>query len=323
MKNLLEVRNLKKYFPIKGSLFQKGTDLKAVDDISFHLKEGTTMGLVGESGCGKSTLGRAILRLHEPTSGQVLLEGDDITAAGKKEMFKNREKMQIIFQDPHASLNPRMTIRDILMEPLNVHQIGTKRERQQHVEELIEVVGLRKQVLGRYPHEFSGGQRQRIGIARALTLKPKFIVADEAVSALDVSVQSQILNLIADLQKRFGIAFLFISHDLTVIHHISDEVGVMYLGKLVEKASADDIYHSPKHPYTQALLSAVPVADPEAKRERIILEGDVPSPINPPSGCSFHPRCPKAMDICKTKAPTQLDMGTEESEHLISCHLYS
>jgi oligopeptide/dipeptide ABC transporter ATP-binding protein len=323
MSVILEVKNLKKHFPIHGGLFYRVvSQLKAVDDVSFVLEKGKTMGLVGESGCGKSTLGRAVLRLHEPTGGTVMLDGVDITKLEAKALVDARRDMQIIFQDPYASLSPRRTIQQTLLEPLETHSIGTAESRQQKIEELLDIVGLRKHVLHRYPHEFSGGQRQRIGIARALTLEPKFIVADEAVSALDVSVQSQVLNLISHLQRTLGISFLFISHDLAVVQHISDDVGVMYLGRLVEKATATSLYKEPKHPYTKALLSAIPTPDPTIKNQRQILKGDVPSPLNPPSGCTFRTRCPQAMDICAEKAPQQMEVGTKDEPHWVACHLY-
>ena len=320
---LLKVRHLKKHFPVKGGLLRREVaSVKAVDDVSFDLPSHQTLGLVGESGCGKSTLGRTILRLHQPTAGQVWLDGTEVTAADKAKLKALRRDMQIIFQDPYASLSPRRTILETLLEPLQIHGIGSKAEQRQKVEDLLEVVGLRKAVLNRYPHEFSGGQRQRVGIARALTLNPKFIVADEAVSALDVSVQSQVLNLIADLQDEFDISFLFISHDLSVVQHISHNVGVMYLGKLVETASAKDIYADPKHPYTKALMSAVPVPDPKTKSSRIVLAGDVPSPMNPPSGCPFHTRCPEAMPHCAARVPQPVNVGTDANAHWVSCHLH-
>ncbi len=322
-KPLLEVRNLKKYFPIRGGFFRRVVaHLKAVDDVSFVLRSGRTLGLVGESGCGKSTLGRAILRLHEPTSGQVLLEGEDLTALPSDELVRRRRAMQIIFQDPYASLSPRRTIHQTIREPLDTHDIGTPVDRDRRVEELLGVVGLRPAVLNRSPHEFSGGQRQRDGIARALALNPKFIVADEPVSALDVSVQSQVLNLIAKLQRERGISFLFISHDLAVVQHISHDVGVMYLGKLVETAAAEDLYRDPKHPYTRALMSAIPVPDPKRRAQRIVLEGDVPSPVDPPPGCPFHTRCPKVMDVCRRVVPPRVDVGSAGQPHHVSCHLY-
>jgi oligopeptide/dipeptide ABC transporter ATP-binding protein len=323
MKNLLEIQNLVKFFPIRGGLFHTVVaNVKAVDDVSLSIQPSKTLGLVGESGCGKSTLGRTILRLHEPTAGQVLFDGTDITKSSKKEMVTNRKKMQIIFQDPNASLNPRLTVREIVQEPLDVHNIGKKSDRGTMVDQLLKRVGILRSAKSRYPHEFSGGQRQRIGIARALALNPSFIVADEPVSALDVSVQSSVLNLISDLQKELGIAFLFISHDLSVIHHISHDVGVMYLGKIVEKASVEDLFESPKHPYTEALLASIPEVDLEKKREHIYLKGDVPSPVNPPSGCYFHPRCPKVMDICKSKIPSQTILKNGDREHRVRCHLY-
>jgi len=321
---LLEVKNLTKYFPIRGGLLQTVVaNVRAVENVSLQIKRGKTFGLVGESGCGKSTLGRAILRLHEPTSGEILFEGHNIRKYSKKEMQCVREQMQIVFQDPNSSLNPRMTIREIVLEPLNVHNIGNKKDRLGMVEKLLNRVGVQKNAMSRYPHEFSGGQRQRIGIARALSLNPSFIVADEPVSALDVSVQSSVLNLIVDLQNEYGISFLFISHDLSVVHHICHDVGVMYLGKIVEKAKTEILYQAPKHPYTEALLSAVPKTDPEAKKNSILLKGDVPSPINPPTGCYFHPRCSKIMDICRNQAPPEINVGTQAEEHMVCCHLYS
>jgi peptide/nickel transport system ATP-binding protein/oligopeptide transport system ATP-binding protein len=319
---LLAVQNLKKYFPVKGGFLKRTVGYcRAVDDVSFTIERGKTMGLVGESGCGKSTLGRTILNLQRLTEGNVIFEGKDISCLKGKDLKALRRQMQIIFQDPFASLNPRMTVREIISEPLKVHKIGSKQDQQAKLYELLSVVGMRKAALNRYPHEFSGGQRQRIGIARALALNPKFIVADEPVSALDVSVQSQVLNLISDLQHDFGISFLFISHDLSVVQHISHDVGVMYLGKLVEKASAEDLYDNPQHPYTKSLLSAIPSPDPAIVRERIALSGDVPSPIHPPSGCPFHPRCPEAIDICRSKMPKEINVGQEGREHLVSCHV--
>jgi len=278
---------------------------------------------VGESGCGKSTLGRAILQLQKPTGGQVLLDGEDLTAAPPARLHQMRRQMQIIFQDPFASLSPRRTVAQTIREPLDVHGVGTPAEREARVEELLQVVGMRTAVLDRYPHEFSGGQRQRIGIARALALNPKLIVADEPVSALDVSVRAQVLNLIARLQQEHGIAFLFISHDLSVVEHVSDDVGVMYLGKLVEMAAAEDLYREPRHPYTQALLSAVPVPDPARKSRRIVLGGDVPSPMNPPPGCPFHRRCPKAVEVCSRAVPPVVDVGSAGRPHRVACHLYA
>ena len=320
---LLQVRGLRKYFPVRGGLLRRVVaNVKAVDGVSFDVPRGKTYGLVGESGCGKSTLGRAVLRLHEPTAGEITLDGTDITALDKKQLLAWRRRMQIIFQDPFASLSPRRTVRQTIREALDTHSIGDNDQRNAEVERLLEVVGLRARVLDRYPHEFSGGQRQRVGIARAFALHPDFIVADEPVSALDVSVQSQVLNLLAGLQRDHGIAFLFISHDLAVVQHISDHVGVMYLGRIVETASASDIYRAPKHPYTRALMSAIPVPDPKTRRERIILPGDVPSPINPPPGCPFHPRCPEAMPVCATQAPATVDVGGDD-RHMVTCHLYS
>lgn len=321
---LLEVRGLTKYFPVRGGLLHRVTaQVRAVDGVNFIIEQGRTLGLVGESGCGKSTLGRAILRLHEPTSGQVLLEGEDFTALSRDALIAERRRMQIIFQDPFASLSPRRTVAQIIREPLDVHKIGSPDERDQRVIELLDIVGMGPEVRDRYPHEFSGGQRQRIGIARALALDPQFIVADEPVSALDVSVQSQVLNLIAKLKRERGIAFLFISHDLAVIQHISDEIGVMYLGRIVERASVEDLYRDPKHPYTKALMSAIPVPDPGRKSQRVILSGDVPSPMNPPSGCAFHTRCPVARPECAQQEPPTIDVGTSGTPHEVACHLYT
>lgn len=319
--DLLEVKHLKKYYPIKGGLLGRDIgQVKAVDDISFTVKKGETLGLVGESGCGKSTTGRSLLRLIEPTEGQVLFEGKDVTAMGKEQLRKIRRDMQIIFQDPFASLNPRHTVERILEEPMVIHGIGNARERKQRVLQLLEVVGLSSYHAKRYPHQFSGGQRQRIGIARALAVNPKLIVADEPVSALDVSIQSQVLNLMQDLQKEFQLTYIFIAHDLSVVKHISDRVGVMYLGRIVELADKHCLYDHPKHPYTKALLSAVPIPDPDVKKERVILQGDVPSPANAPKGCAFHTRCPVAMDICKVDRPTFNDQG---EGHFVACHLYN
>lgn len=318
---LLEVKNLKKYFPIKGGMFSRNVgEVKAVDDVSFTVRKGETLGLVGESGCGKSTTGRSILRLIEPTGGLVLFEGRDVTRMTAEELRKMRRDMQIVFQDPFASLNPRHTVEQILEEPLIVHGIGTPKERKQRVQDLLKAVGLHSYQAKRYPHQFSGGQRQRIGIARALAVHPKLIVADEPVSALDVSIQSQVLNLMQDLQQEYDLTYIFIAHDLSVVKHISNRVGVMYLGRLVELADKDRLYLHPKHPYTQALLSAVPIADPDAKRERIILQGDVPSPAQAPNGCAFHTRCPAAMDLCQRERPVFQDDG---NGHFVACHLYS
>ncbi|MCI0182741.1 MAG: dipeptide ABC transporter ATP-binding protein [Acidibacillus sp.] len=319
---LLQVRGLEKYFPIKKGVMRltKG-NVRAVDGVSFDVKAGETFGLVGESGCGKSTTGRSILRLIEPTGGEVIFDGKDIRKLGQTEMRKMRKEMQIVFQDPYASLNPRYTVRQILEEPMIIHGLhGGAAERKKKVIDLLETVGLSGSRMNRYPHEFSGGQRQRIGIARALAVSPKLIIADEPVSALDVSVQSQVLNLMNDLQNEYGIAYVFIAHDLSVVKHISDRIGVMYLGKLVELGPAEELYEKPLHPYTQALLSAVPIPDPEIKRERIILQGDLPSPSNPPSGCYFHPRCKDCMAICKTTAPEWKEV---EPNRFVACHLYN
>ncbi|SMO83845.1 peptide/nickel transport system ATP-binding protein/oligopeptide transport system ATP-binding protein [Melghirimyces algeriensis] len=317
--SLLEVRNLKKYFPIRGGVFgRKVGEVKAVDDVSFSVNKGETLGIVGESGCGKSTTGRAILRLEEPTSGNVEFEGNELTRLKKEAMRRMRRELQMVFQDPFASLNPRKTAFEIIEEPLKVHGIGHASERKEQVMELLQVVGLDVSHAGRYPHQFSGGQRQRIGIARALAVRPKLIVADEPVSALDVSIQSQVLNLLEDLQHTFDLTYVFIAHDLSVVRHISDRVGVMYLGRMVELANRDSLYDQPLHPYTQALLSAVPVPDPDSVRERIILSGDVPTPSNPPKGCAFHTRCPHVMDICQEVRPEFKDYG---EEHYVACHL--
>jgi len=316
---LLEVRDLKKHFPIHGGLLSRVVgQVKAVDGVSFDLDPGETLGLVGESGCGKTTAGRSLLRLIEPTAGQVHFAGKDLMALGGAELRAMRRNIQIIFQDPYSSLNPRMTVEDIVGEALVVHGLATRKERRKVVQDLLERCGLSAKYIGRYPHEFSGGQRQRVGIARALALKPQFIVCDEAVSALDVSIQAQIVNLLMDLQEEFNLAYLFIAHDLSVVEHISHRVAVMYLGRIVELSPKKEIYELPLHPYTRALLSAVPVPDPRHRRERIILEGDVPSPINPPSGCAFHTRCWLAEDRCKTELPELRDLG---AGHFVRCHL--
>jgi peptide/nickel transport system ATP-binding protein len=316
---LLEVNHLKKYFPIKGGVLSKTVGyVYAVDDISFALHRGETLGLVGESGCGKSTTGRAILRLIEPTDGEVRFESQDITKLDKGSMRALRREMQIIFQDPYASLNPRMTVGSIIGEPLEIHKIAKGAEKEERVASLLQKVGLRAEDMRKYPHEFSGGQRQRIGIARALALNPKLIICDEPVSALDVSIQAQVINLLDDLQKDLGLSYLFIAHNLNVVEHISNRVAVMYLGKIVELASDTELYSKPQHPYTEALLSAVPIPDPTVKKKRIILEGDVPSPINPPSGCHFHTRCPYKEKICEEVEPEFKDIG---GGHWVACHL--
>jgi oligopeptide/dipeptide ABC transporter ATP-binding protein len=313
---LLEIKDLKQHFPIKKGLFGEKKVVKAVDGVSFTLEKGETLGVVGESGCGKSSLGRSILRLVEPTSGEIKFKGKDISTFTSKQMKDMRKDMQIVFQDPFASLNPRNTIRTILEAPLKIHNIGNRDERMEIIERLVGKIGIRKDQLDNYPHEFSGGQRQRIGIARALTLNPDLIIADEPVSALDVSVQSQVLNLFVDLQKEFNLSYIFISHDLSVVQHISDRVAVMYLGKVVELADVDDLYNNPLHPYTKSLLSALPIPDPSVKRERIILEGDLPSPINPPSGCAFHTRCPVATEECKSEIPI---LREKDFNHWAAC----
>lgn len=317
---LLEVKNLKKYFPVTGGFFKKTVGyVKATDDVSFIINKGETLSLVGESGCGKSTTGRAILRLHEPTSGDISFKGKNLMTASKAEMKELRKEMQIVFQDPYSSLNPRMTVGQIISEPIVHHGLMKKgKDLENKVSQLLEKCGLASYHVNRYPHQFSGGQRQRIGIARALALDPTFIVADEPVSALDVSIQSQVLNLMMDLQKELGLSYLFISHDLSVVKHISDRVGVMYLGSLVELSSKKDLFDDPKHPYTQALLSAIPVPNPKAKKKQIILAGDIPSNVNPPSGCKFHTRCPYVEAICKEQIPELRELG---DEHFVACHL--
>lgn len=315
---ILEIKNLTKFFPVRKGI---GNDaklfVKAVDNVSFSIGRGETLGLVGESGCGKTTVGRTILRLYEPTSGSILFEEKDITKADMKPL---RRKMQMIFQDPYASLNPRMTVSDIIGEPMDIHHLEKGEQRREKIFSLLEMVGLNKEQANRYPHEFSGGQRQRIGIARALAVQPEFIVCDEPISALDVSIQAQIVNMLEDLQKSLGLTYLFIAHDLSMVKHISNRVGVMYLGKLVELASSSELYEKPTHPYTRALLSAIPVADPNEskKRERIILEGDVPSPINPPSGCRFRTRCSYVMKKCSEEEPVFKEVAPG---HFCACHL--
>lgn len=316
---LLKVENLKKFFPIKSGIFSKTVGhVKAVDGVSFEIKKGETLGLVGESGCGKSTIGRTILRLFEKTDGNVIFEGQDIFALKRKELRKLRPKIQMIFQDPYSSLNPRLPIGSLVGEALLSHKLCNKEKLVDKVVNTIERCGLAAYHMKRYPHEFSGGQRQRIGIARALVLNPSFIVADEPVSALDVSIQSQIINLMTDLQEEMGFSYLFISHDLSIVKHISHKIGVMYLGNLVELAPKKKLYDNPLHPYTKALLSAIPVPDPTLKRERIILTGDIPSPANPPNGCKFHTRCPYAVEKCKKDNPEYKDVG---EDHFVACHL--
>ena len=320
---LIRVQNLKLHFPIRrGVLRRQVGAVRAVDDISFDIKKGETLGLVGESGCGKSTAGRTILRLLEPTAGEVYWDGRDLTEMKAEELRKLRRHMQMIFQDPYSSLNPRMTVGNIVAEPLQIQSMGNARERKERVQELLSLVGLNANFIKRYPHEFSGGQRQRIGIARALSTNPSFIVADEPISALDVSIQAQVVNLLDDLKADLGLTYLFIAHDLSMVRYISDRVAVMYLGRIVELGERDDVYDNPLHPYTQALLSAIPVPDPleEARRRRIILEGDVPNPANPPSGCRFHTRCHFATEICKKEDPVFRNLGTVEVEHMVACH---
>jgi oligopeptide/dipeptide ABC transporter ATP-binding protein len=319
MGDLVCVENLKKYFPVDRTFFGKVlSHVQAVDNVSFAIKEGETLGLVGESGCGKTTVGRLVLRLIEPTSGRITFGDTDLSQLSTKDLREMRREMQIIFQDPYGSLNPRMTVAEIVAEPLIRHKLAKGKASRDQVAELLSFVGLDPNYARRYPHEFSGGQRQRIGIARALATKPKLIICDEPVSALDVSIQSQVLNLLKDLQNEFGLTYLFIAHGLNVVKHVSDRVGVMYLGKMVELSAGEELYANPLHPYTQALLSAIPEPDPVAKRERIILTGDVPSPINPPTGCRFHTRCPKAMEICRQQEPEFKDNG---SDHWVACHL--
>jgi len=318
--DLVQIRDLQMHFPVtKGIILQRQVGaIKAVDGVSFNIKKGETLGLVGESGCGKSTTGRAILQLYRPTGGEVLFHGTDLTKLKGEEMRRMRRKVQMIFQDPYASLNPRMTVGDIIGEPIKVHNLRQGKEVRTRVQELLQLVGLNPYFINRYPHEFSGGQRQRIGVARALAVEPEFVVCDEPVSALDVSIQAQIINLLEDLQDRLGLTYLFIAHGLAVVKHISDRVAVMYLGKIVELAEGRELYSMPMHPYTQALLSAVPIPDPkvEKRRKRIILEGDVPSPLNPPSGCHFHTRCPIAIEKCKVEEPPFMDYG---NGHFAAC----
>ena len=314
---LLEARNIVKHFPIRGGVFMKQVGaVRAVDDVSLAIRKGETVGLVGESGCGKTTFGRVILRLEEPTAGALFFEGENLLAFGRARMRRMRRQMQIIFQDPFSSLNPRKTVGQIVGEPLLIHGLGRRREREARVLELLETVGLRREQMRRYPHQFSGGQRQRIGVARALALQPKLIVCDEAVSALDVSIQAQVINLLEDLQERFGLTYLFISHDLGVVEHVSDRVAVMYLGQIVELTASETLYRRPLHPYTQALLSAVPMPDPTLRGERIILRGDVPSPIDPPPGCRFLTRCLFAKDVCRKRVPSFREVA---DGHWVAC----
>ncbi|MFJ7973129.1 ABC transporter ATP-binding protein [Psychrobacillus sp. NPDC096389] len=316
---ILEVKNLKKYFPITGSLNNTVSQVKAVNDVSFSLIRGETYGLVGESGCGKSTTGLTILRLLEPTEGEVIYDGQNINKLKGNDLRNIRRELQMVFQDPYSSLNPRKRIGTILEETLKIHKIGNKKERTEQVMNILNKVGFQREHYYRFPHEFSGGQRQRIGLARALIINPSIIICDEPVSALDVSIQSQVLNLLEDVQQEFNLTYLFISHDLGVVRHISDRIGVMYLGKLVEESPTDELYSNPLHPYTKALLSAIPVPNPFVKREKIKLIGEIPSPVNPPSGCVFHTRCPFAMDVCKQEEPA---LKTIVQEHKVACHLY-
>ncbi|MER2029440.1 MAG: dipeptide ABC transporter ATP-binding protein [Solibacillus sp.] len=320
-KELLKVEGLKQYFPIKGGFLGRTVNhVKAVDDISFTIYEGETVSIVGESGCGKSTTGRAILRLEEPTDGSVVFQGTDITKIPKGEMRKFRKDLQIIFQDPYASINPRQTVASVLNEAMHIQNVLPPNQRRARIEQLLETVGLRPYQADRYPHEFSGGQRQRIGIARALSVDPKLIICDEAVSALDVSIQAQVLNLLEELQNEYGLTYLFISHDLGVVRHISDRIIVMYLGKIVEIADKTSLFENPQHPYTKALLSAIPVPDPDAVKNRIVLKGDVPSPIDPPQGCRFHTRCPFATDKCRTEEPVLRTSPIMKDTHEAACH---
>ncbi len=319
--NLLEVRDLRKYYPVRQGVFARvSANVKAVDGISFSIRRGETLGLVGESGCGKTTAGRAILRLIEPTGGEVFFNGTPVFQLQGEQLRKTRKQMQVIFQDPYGSLNPRMTVGGIVMEGLVAHKMYPSGERTERAQALLERVGLNREHFSRYPHEFSGGQRQRIGIARALAVEPQFIVCDEPVSALDVSIQAQIINLLSDLKHELGLSYLFIAHDLSVVEHISDRVAVMYLGKIVEQAACQELFRNPLHPYTQALLAAVPSLEPRAKRQRQSLGGDVPSPLHPPSGCPFHPRCPEAMDVCRVEMPAVISKG---KDHALACHLYT
>ena len=315
---LLEVDGLVKHFPARDG----PGHVQAVNGVSLRLERGETLGIVGESGCGKSTLARLILRLIEPTEGRIRFDGEDLRALPVSALRVKRREMQIIFQDPYASLDPRFTVGAIIAEPLAIHGIGNRAQRRRRVAELLATVGLEADAIGRYPHEFSGGQRQRIGIARAIALEPKLIIADEPVSALDVSIQSQILDLLLDLKDRLALSYIFISHDLAVVEHVSDRVAVMYLGQIVEITDTERLYRESRHPYTEALISAVPQPDPEIRRSRIVLSGDIPNPESPPSGCHFHPRCPRAMNDCSIRAPDTVDVGTQDRPHRVSCNLY-
>lgn len=317
---ILKVEGLKTYFPVGGGLFGKKQTVKAVNDVTFEVMEHETFGLVGESGCGKSTLGRTLVKIYQPTGGKVEFMGKDVASLKGADLLDFRRNMQMIFQDPYASLNPRMTVGEIIREPMDIHNIGTPKEREEKVAHLLETVGLKPDHVRRYPHEFSGGQRQRIGIARALAVQPKLIIADEPVSALDVSIQAQVLNLMNQLKREFQLTYIFVAHDLSVVEHISDRVGVMYLGNFVEVGNKENLYSTPLHPYTQALLSAVPIPDPTAERHRIILEGNIPSPLKPPAGCKFHTRCPKCMECCTTTPPPRYQVS---EDHYVYCHLYA
>lgn len=316
---LLSVKNLKKYYPVSSPFGGGKRYVKAVDNVEFTLRERETLGLVGESGCGKSTTGRTIMRLMEPTDGEAIYKGKDLFQLKGQDLQLMRRDIQMVFQDPYSSLDPKQYIGQAIEEPLQIHKLGTKKERMERAMDLLHKVGLREDQYYRYPHEFSGGQRQRIGIARALAVNPKIVICDEPVSALDVSIQSQVINLLQELQDQFDLSYLFIAHDLSVVRHIADSIGVMYLGKIVEKASTDELFAQPLHPYTQALLSAVPIPNPNFKKKRIILKGDIPSPLNPPSGCVFHTRCPHATERCRTEIP---ELKEQASNHLVACHLY-
>lgn len=319
--DLLKIEEMKVHFPIKSGVFHNKINyVKAVDGISFSVKKGESFGIVGESGCGKSTASRAVLQLIKPTSGKVYFKDQELTSLPKRQLRNVRKNIQMVFQDPYDSLNPRLTVEEILEEPLKAHNIGSKEERRKKIVEIMDVCGLNPEYIHRYAHEFSGGQRQRIGIARALILKPELVVADEPVSALDVSIQSQILNLMMDLQETLNLTYLFISHDLSVVRHFCDRIGVMYLGRMAELAESDSLFENPLHPYTKSLLSAIPISNPRQKRERVLLQGDVPSPVDPPKGCAFASRCPEAMNICRTDRPVMREV---EKNHYVACHLYT